>query len=44
MVLSNSDLGIIRWADKSLDITNEVLTGLNQEYAENTADEVTEEK
>tara|TARA_R110002050_G_scaffold102774_1_gene211583 strand:- start:18741 stop:19370 length:630 start_codon:yes stop_codon:yes gene_type:complete len=44
MVLSNSDLGIIRWADKSLDITNEVLSGLNQEYAENTADQVTEEK
>ena len=32
MVLSNSDLGIIRWADKELDITSEVLNGLNQEY------------
>ncbi|MFT4752847.1 MAG: outer membrane protein [Salibacteraceae bacterium] len=33
MVLSNSDLGIIRWADKSLDITDQVLAGLNEEYA-----------
>lgn len=33
MVLSNSDLGIIRWADKDLDITQEVLQGLNEEYA-----------
>lgn len=32
MVLSNSDLGIIRWADSSLDITNVVLEGLNEEY------------
>lgn len=32
MVLSNSDLGIIRWADESLDITNDVLAGLNEEY------------
>ncbi len=33
MVLSNSDLGIIRWADKELDITSDVLIGLNEEYA-----------
>lgn len=33
MVLSNSDLGIIRWAHESLDITDEVLAGLNEEYA-----------
>lgn len=33
MVLSNSDLGIIRWADKDLDITEDVLKGLNEEYA-----------
>ena len=32
MVLSNSDLGIIRWADESLDITDDVLGGLNEEY------------
>lgn len=38
MVLSNSDLGIIRWADKSLDITADVLKGLNEEYTlKNTA-------
>jgi len=34
MVLSNTELGVIRWADKSLDITTEVLTGLNAEYQE----------
>lgn len=33
MVISNADLGIIRWADESLDITNEVLKGLNEEYS-----------
>ncbi len=40
MVLSNSDLGIIRWADKSLDITNDVLEGLNAEYEQKQLDEV----
>jgi outer membrane protein len=40
MVLSNSDLGIIRWADKSLDITDEVLVGLNAEYEQKLLDEV----
>jgi outer membrane protein len=35
MVLSNSELGIIRWADKSLDITQPVLEGLNKAYREN---------
>ena len=39
MVLSNSDLGIIRWADKSLDITDEVLKGLNEEYVAKQAEE-----
>lgn len=32
MVLSDSELGIIRWVDESLDITQEVLAGLNSEY------------
>ncbi len=32
MVISNSELGIIRWARKELDITSEVLEGLNAEY------------
>ena len=32
MVLSNSDLGIVRWAADGLDITNDVLAGLNTEY------------
>jgi outer membrane protein len=42
MVLSNSDLGIIRWADKSLDITTEVLAGLNEEYIARNAELITE--
>ncbi len=43
MVLSNSDLGIIRWADKELDITQDVLTGLNAEYAAQNVTEQTGE-
>ncbi|UTW65198.1 OmpH family outer membrane protein [bacterium SCSIO 12643] len=39
MVLSNSNLGIIRWAHESLDITNAVLEGLNAEYAEQNTTE-----
>ena len=42
MVLSNSDLGLIRWADKSLDITNDVLNGLNQAYLEEQAANTTD--
>lgn len=33
MVISNSELGLIRWASKDLDITSDVLKGLNEEYA-----------
>jgi len=33
MVLSNTDLGMIRWFNPAMDITNEVLAGLNEEYA-----------
>lgn len=32
MVLSNTDLGMIRWFKESLDVTDEVLVGLNEEY------------
>jgi outer membrane protein len=39
MVLSNADLGIIRWADESLDITKDVLKGLNVEYSEANTNE-----
>ena len=42
MVLSNSDLGIIRWADESLDITDEVLEGLNEEYLKENQKKITE--
>ena len=44
MVLSNSDLGIVRWAADGLDITNDVLTGLNSEYRAKMADVATETK
>ena len=37
MVLSTSGVGIIRWAHKSLDITSDVLVGLNAEYQNNTS-------
>lgn len=43
MVLSNSNLGIIRWAHESLDITNEVLEGLNAEYSEQNTTETSAE-
>jgi len=43
MVLSNSNLGIIRWAHESLDITNEVLEGLNAEYSEQNTMETSAE-
>ncbi len=33
VVLSYNELGIIRWGHDSLDITNEVIVGLNNEYA-----------
>ena len=42
MVLSNSDLGIIRWAADGLDITNDVLTGLNDEYRSKMAETTSE--
>lgn len=32
VVLSYSELGQIRWADQSIDITDDVLNGLNEEY------------
>ena len=44
MVLSNSDLGIIRWAADGLDITNDVLTGLNEEYRAKMLDTAPETK
>ena len=44
MVLSNSDLGIIRWADKELDITSDVLKGLNEEYAAQNAQSAENQK
>ena len=34
VVLSYSELGQIRWADKSIDITDDVLEGLNSAYTE----------
>lgn len=33
LVLSTSELGLVRWAHSSLDITKEVLSGLNEQYA-----------
>lgn len=33
LVLSTSELGLVRWAHSSLDITTEVLNGLNEQYA-----------
>ena len=44
MVISNSELGIIRWADKSLDITDEVLEGLNAAYRAEQSSLTMEEK
>jgi outer membrane protein len=37
MVLSTSELGLVRWAHSSLDITTEVLNGLNEAYAKKNA-------
>lgn len=39
MVLSYSRLGMIRWARKGFDITDEVLEGLNEEYEEREKEE-----
>lgn len=44
MVISNSELGIIRWAHSSLDITNEVLIGLNAEYEQQQLDAIEDEE
>ena len=44
MVLSNTDLGVIRWYSSSLDVTTEVLEGLNAEYQEQQAEMASEEK
>lgn len=44
MVLSNTDLGVIRWYKSTLDITSDVLTGLNSEYQEQQAEMAAEEK
>lgn len=33
LVLSTSELGLVRWAHSSLDITTDVLNGLNEQYA-----------
>ena len=43
MVLSNTDLGMIRWFNPVMDITVEVLTGLNEEYATQQTAQSTEE-
>lgn len=43
MVLSNTDLGMIRWFEESLEVTDEVLAGLNEEYAAQQAELAAEE-
>jgi outer membrane protein len=44
MVLSHSDLGIVRWAADGLDITSDVLEGLNKEYKEKQESTTTQAK